>query len=435
MGVATNMTFHWYGFIVGLAVSIVLWGMEYLVRRSDHKAKISLSNGQIIAVLIIILIGARLWHVVTDWQLYGQLSWEIFAVWQGGLSILGAILAGMLGIWWLVPNKSQRQWLIDALVLWLPIGQAVGRCANWVNQELYGLPTTQPWGMYISSEHRLSGFEKFSFFHPLFLYEAIGLLVLAAILWYLHSKKSWQLGEGKLGLLYVAGYSWLRFWLDFLRVDRSIEWQGLGINQWVLALLGLGLLSWYVYKNRAHYLRWSRMLGVGVLIAVIGLASVWMSRLRVMWLESLTQPVQLRDQAISRTLLNIPDRTVQTFIRNNVPLRLVVVNTDASRQQGLSHTQQPPEQGMLFVFNRPAQHVFWMKDMAYPLDFIWFREGRVIDLHTQVRVPPAGSVDAQLPRYAPREPADMMLEVPAGTVEKDNWQIGDVLQLVFEREP
>jgi phosphatidylglycerol---prolipoprotein diacylglyceryl transferase len=173
------MTFHWYGFIVGLAVSVVVWGLDYHLQRSSNTVKYALSNRQLIALLLIILAGARLWHIATDWQLYGQLSWQLLAVWQGGLSILGAIVAAVVGVWWLVPMKSQRLWLLDTLVLWLPIGQAVGRLANWVNQELYGLPTTVPWGIYINSDRRLPGYEFFDYYHPLFAYEAIGLLLLA----------------------------------------------------------------------------------------------------------------------------------------------------------------------------------------------------------------------------------------------------------------
>ncbi len=422
------MTFHWYGFIVGLAVSVVIWGLDHQFDRSKSSSKVAVSTWQLAVLLTAMLVGARLWHVVSDWHMYGHLSWQLVAVWQGGLSILGALLAGVATVWWLIPAKAQRVWLFDALVLWLPIGQAVGRLANWVNQELYGLPTTLPWGVSIDIQHRLPGFESYGLYHPLFAYEAIGLLLLAGLLRWLHNKQAWSIGQGKLGLAYLQGYIWLRYWLDFLRIDRSHEWFGLGFNQVILILVGGGILGWLVYKNRAARFAQQWLIGVGLVSALFIFGSITVIKQQASWLQVGSDNAEIKGQAIMRSLLMVPDKSLQQIIRNDLLLSVVVVNTNASRQQGLSDTTQLPADGMLFVFDRPDRHVFWMKDMQYPLDFIWFRDGKVVDLETDVPIPAKLTDVSQLPRYAPKQPADMMLEVAAGTIQTNNWQIGDSIQ-------
>ena len=181
--------------------------------------------------------------------------WRFLAVWQGGLSILGAILAASLTVRLLA---KKHFWLaVDILALSMPLGQAFGRLANWANQELYGKSTTLPWGIQISASHRLASVAELSsnsLFQPLFAYEAIGLIFLTSGLWWFKNHHaSWQPGKGKLAMLYLTGYSWLRFSLDFLRLDRGPVWQGLGANQWVLLGVGILCLGFWVeseYKNR-----------------------------------------------------------------------------------------------------------------------------------------------------------------------------------------
>jgi uncharacterized membrane protein (UPF0127 family) len=250
------------------------------------------------------------------------------------------------------------------------------------------------------------------------------------LLWYLHRQLDWQLGQGKLGLAYLQGYIWLRFSLDFLRIDRSQEWFGLGVNQLILVLAGVSILIWLVYKNRKTRLAAYWLVCVAATLLLFGLGSVILSGQRTTWLQALQSPQNSIGSTIARYLRMVPDRSLQQLVRDNQSFSVVVVNTNHSRQQGLSNTQQVPAQGMLFVFDQPNMYLFWMKDMQYPLDFIWLRDGKVVDLHEQVSPPASDSTENQLPKYAPKEPADMMLEVEAGTVQKDSWRVGDSIQLV-----
>lgn len=428
------MTFHWYGFIVGTAVSLVVWGIDQQYQHSKSQAKIALSAGHLICLLLLLLVGARAWHVVTDWQLYGELTWKIIAVWQGGLSILGALVAGIVGIYWFIPSQKNRVWLFDTLALWLPLGQAVGRIANFVNQELYGLPTSLPWGIFISPANRAFGFESATHFHPLFAYEALGLLVLASSLWYMHRRHHWLDGEGRLSLGYIQGYLWLRFLLDFLRIDRGYEWYGLGFNQWVVLVTGVFTLIWTVkrYGRRQTVLQWIFM--ISAMAVMVGGTSRVLAMSRAKSIDTNNGGVQdsshVSGLAMMHYLRAVPDRSVLTIQRGDTTYKVVVVNTDNSRQQGLSNTSSLPEQGMLFVFENSARYLFWMKDMRYPLDFIWLNDGVVVDLHQNVPTPIQGMLDERLPKYAPRVRANMMLETAAGTIETDGWHLGDAVRII-----
>jgi len=142
---------------------------------------------------------------------------------------------------------------LDLGVVGLSIGQAIGRWGNYFNQELYGLPTSLPWGIYIRLENRLPGFENFTHFHPLFLYESIGCFAIFLILikktpilkikyqiskTHIKNKKTPK--RGSIFFQYLFLYSLMRFWLEFLRID-SWKWGFLGAAQWIS--LGLMLIS------------------------------------------------------------------------------------------------------------------------------------------------------------------------------------------------
>lgn len=185
-----GLTFHPYGLIVGVAFVV---GWEFL-RLACKKYQISFDKIKTSVVMILIggFIFARLWHGVTDWHLYAQNPTALLYVWQGGLSIIGGIIGGCLVAIGLIlfqrrpqPSESKLSFLLltDLVVHALPIGQILGRLGNFVNQELYGLPTQLPWGIYIDVEHRLGNVVTQSHFHPLFLYEMLLNFVIAMCIW------------------------------------------------------------------------------------------------------------------------------------------------------------------------------------------------------------------------------------------------------------
>jgi prolipoprotein diacylglyceryl transferase len=263
-----GVTFHAYGLIVGMAIVISIKLIEIKNKCFSKKKDLlqfdqSLSEQEIwfltLLVMVSGVVGARIWHVVTDWQLYQSALLEVFFLWQGGLSIIGAAAGGMLGLIVAVRLKFiklEKLWLfLDLAVFGIPFGQAIGRLGNYVNQELYGLPSKLPWAIEIEPQFRIAGYEQFSTYHPLFLYEGLLTLGFGVAVWWLVKKskftKKIKLGTGKLFLIYVLYYSLIRLLLDFLRVDKSMFLNtGIGVNQLVLIVLLVAIWGWNVfYRN------------------------------------------------------------------------------------------------------------------------------------------------------------------------------------------
>lgn len=193
-----------------------------------------------LVLLISGFIGARLYHVATQWSYYAHNPFLILAVWYGGLSIFGALIGGVIGLWIYIrffdpgmPLLKVLDWLAPSLSL----GQAIGRFGNLFNYEAYGRPTNWPWKMFVPREFRLTPYELSTYFHPLFLYEAAGSLFIA---WFL-IQLSPKVRSGQLFLLWLFLYNGMRFFLEILRVDSTFI-GGVKLNMVVsllLALLGL----------------------------------------------------------------------------------------------------------------------------------------------------------------------------------------------------
>ena len=178
------------------------------------------------------LVGARLYHVITDFSRFRGRWWHVFAIWEGGLGIPGGIAAGVLAGVFLARRRGLAvPVLLDAVAPAIPVAQAIGRLGNWFNQELYGRPTDLPWGLRIDRDHRPDGLEDVATYHPTFLYEALWNLALAAVLVWLGRRRSVRPGQLFAG--YVAGYAAGRLWVEALRIDPATEVLGLRVNIWV----------------------------------------------------------------------------------------------------------------------------------------------------------------------------------------------------------
>lgn len=251
-----GVQFQLYGLIVGIAAATGLLLMEFQAKKEDIDQD---RFWQYIWVSLIgVVIGARLWHVATDFHLYQNNLIEAFYIWQGGMSILGAVLGGGLAAWllnFILPEEKRvsLKLLADISVFGLPIAQAIGRWGNFVNQELYGWPTSLPWGIFIAPENRVPGFEQYEMFHPLFAYEMLVTGLFGGAIWWLWYRSSvpkhMAIGTGRLFGWYVLYYSAARFILDFLRIEKA-SWSGLGINQWILIGVSIGAAIW-LYKQYA----------------------------------------------------------------------------------------------------------------------------------------------------------------------------------------
>ena len=180
------------------------------------------------------IIGARVYHIITSPGIYFGSNWiNVFKIWEGGLGIWGAITGGAIAVWYKARKLNLNfTEIADAVAPGLLIAQAIGRFGNWFNAELFGRPTDLPWGLFIPSQSRPIGFEKFEYFHPTFLYEAICSLVLAIFLLRLSYK------PGGAFALYVLGYCCYRFVIEGLRIDPANLIFGLRVNQIVAIIIG-----------------------------------------------------------------------------------------------------------------------------------------------------------------------------------------------------
>lgn len=193
------------------------------------------------------VIGGRIYHVVTSTESFRGRWVEALYVWQGGLGIWGGILCGVLaGLW-----KARRMgldplWVLTCAAPAIAVAQAVGRWGNWFNQELFGRPTDLPWALSVSAGTAAdAGYPAGTTFHPTFLYESLGCLLIALILVLIEKKR--DPARGRLFAHYVVIYTAMRFFIEGLRVDPARGTGGLRLNQWVslavLSVAGLFLLA------------------------------------------------------------------------------------------------------------------------------------------------------------------------------------------------
>lgn len=201
------------------------------------------------------ILGGRAFHVIThprDYFYEGADLLAIFRIWEGGLAIFGAITLGAVGAWWGARQAGIRfSAVADAVAPWVLVAQGIGRLGNYFNQELFGIPTTLPWGLEIPSTNPAypNGLPDGLTFHPTFLYEMIWNFAGAALILYLASKL--QLQWGKVFGLYLVVYSLGRIWIESIRIDPSEVILGLRINIWS-ALIGvaIGIFIFWVQSRR-----------------------------------------------------------------------------------------------------------------------------------------------------------------------------------------
>jgi prolipoprotein diacylglyceryl transferase len=205
------------------------------------------------------IVGGRIYHVITTPQPYfGEHGRPLHAlfIWEGGLGIWGAIALGALGAWIGCRRYNIRfPVFADAVAPGLLVAQAIGRLGNWFNQELFGSPTTKPWGLEISpgvidNLNRATGssFPADTLFHPTFLYELLWNLAAAVFIVWLDRR--FRLGHGRVFWAYVATYTLGRVWIEALRVDTAEHILGLRLNVWVSIIVFLGAVVAFVLIGR-----------------------------------------------------------------------------------------------------------------------------------------------------------------------------------------
>lgn len=256
------VTIHIYALCILMGIVLAVW-----ITTTRWK-KLGGNFDQVLDITLVSvpagIIGARLYHIITtperffgpdgDWA-------EMFRIWNGGLGIWGGVLFGALAAWaWCRHKHYPMALLADAIAPGLLVAQAVGRLGNWFNQELYGAPTTLPWGLKLNMEGTAIGHSEQCYdgatcpsgtlFHPTFLYEMIWNLIGAAITVYIGSKAMKKLKAGSLFAVYIMWYTLGRTWIESLRIDYAHEFLGVRINVWVsMAVFVLGAVSFIVVQQ------------------------------------------------------------------------------------------------------------------------------------------------------------------------------------------
>lgn len=226
-----------YGIVIAVGMIVGVWwtARRYRARGGDPDVLYDVAMWAI----PIGIIGARLYHVVTSPEAYfgpGGDPWLIPQIWRGGLGIWGGVGAGALGAFLAVKRAGVRFGPIaDSLAPALLVAQAIGRWGNWFNQELFGGPTTLPWGLQIDAAHLPAGYAPGTLFHPAFLYECLWNLAAAALIVWLDRRC--RFAAGQVFGLYLMAYTLGRAWIEMLRIDDAHTLGGLRLNVWTSLLV------------------------------------------------------------------------------------------------------------------------------------------------------------------------------------------------------
>lgn len=263
-GLTLNPTFHYYGLLIVtgifLAALLVAWMAQRDGKDPDHVWD------ALIWVVLLAVVFARLWHILfpsissveagrtAEWYLTHPFDLHDgpLIIWNGGLSIFGAVIGGAIAVF-IYARRHDLDLLawIDMAAIAVPVGQAIGRWGNFVNEELYGEPTDLPWGITIS--HPPADYASDTMFHPLFLYESLWSALTVAVLLFVWLRWRDRLKKGDFLLLYVIAYGMARYVLEFLRIEVTTA-GGVNVSQVFsigAAALALALLLW---RHRAALL-------------------------------------------------------------------------------------------------------------------------------------------------------------------------------------
>ena len=251
---------RFYGIILMLGALAAAWLASREARRRGQDTEIVWDG--LIWVLIGGIIGARIWHILTPpqsmvdqgittaWYLTHPL--DAIATWNGGLGIPGAVIGGALALYWYSRRRGMDflMW-VDIVAPGLALAQAIGRWGNFINQEVYGSPTSLPWAVHIDPQYRLPGYQNVEKYHPLFLYESLWSLANMGVLLALGRRYPDRLKKGDLFLIYLIIYPVGRFLLEFIRLDPTMV-SGINANQTVMAITALVSAALLIWRHRGQ---------------------------------------------------------------------------------------------------------------------------------------------------------------------------------------
>lgn len=245
------LSVHWYGLFLGLGALAGYWIVGKLAPK--HGLPKDAALGIFVNALIGGFVGARAYHVVTDWEFYGSNADQIIAVWNGGLAIHGAMLGvAAVALYFAKKYHLNIGKLADVFALAAILGQAIGRWGNYFNQELFGRPTDLLFGIPISPINRPPAFAQYEYFHPAFLYESLGNLVIFGILLLVFKKQrttplpppGYKRGntDGLIFWLYLGLYSGGRIIIESFKINDAAMVGSLRLPLLVSVLLAVAAI-------------------------------------------------------------------------------------------------------------------------------------------------------------------------------------------------
>jgi len=253
-----SLYLRFYGMILMLGVVAAAYFASYEAKRRGKNVDFIWDS--LLWVVIAGIIGARIWHIFTPppsmvaqgitTKYYLTHPLEALSTWQGGLGIAGAVIGGMIALYFLC-RKHEQDFLtwVDIIIPGVALAQAIGRWGNFINQEVYGAPTNLPWKIYIDPQFRLPEYADVAYYHPLFLYESLWSLASFLFLVWLARRYGDQLKPGDLLLTYLIAYPFMRIILDFLRLDAS-QVAGININQTAMIVVLVAAVGVLIYRHR-----------------------------------------------------------------------------------------------------------------------------------------------------------------------------------------
>jgi phosphatidylglycerol---prolipoprotein diacylglyceryl transferase len=240
-------TVHMYGLMLLAAIGACIWitGRRFVARGGDWDLIMRVAVWGVGAGIV----GARLYHLATSWDEVPDAWWGPFAIWRGGLGVWGGVALGCLVGGIVAKRAGADVWLLaDCLAPGLLVAQGIGRLGNWWNQELFGRPTDLSWGLEIDPENRPLAYLDSATFHPTFLYEMLWDFAAALLLIWIGRR--FVVRPPGLFALYIAIYSFGRFWVELIRIDPAHEILGLRVNNWVALVGVIGGLAWFWLAQR-----------------------------------------------------------------------------------------------------------------------------------------------------------------------------------------
>jgi len=238
-----------YGLMIAIGVIVAV---RIAGKRAEARGVATVDDFSSIAMWAVPagVVGGRVYHVITDYEKFQGQWFDVVKVWQGGLGIWGGISLGVaVGVWRARVKRLDALWILTAAAPAIAIAQSIGRWGNWWNQELFGRPTELPWALEVSAITALkAGYVAGTTFHPTFLYESLGCLLLAWVL--IRLEKRLSPARGRLMVWYVAGYTVMRFFIEGLRIDPAKATGGLRLNQWVSIVVFAAALIFILIDRR-----------------------------------------------------------------------------------------------------------------------------------------------------------------------------------------